>query len=433
MYKGQTYYFCATICKTKFDQDPAKYIREVIGRRHAGVKMTRGAGRLQYYRAMAHRFTVGVEEEFQIVDPQTWELRSHVSELLASSAPALGDQIKREMHQSIVEVGTKICRNVAELRDEIIRIRRELAERRRARRAAHRRRRHPSVLELEGPGHLARRALREHRRRAAAAGALAADLRPARPRRRARSADHDRADERGALLPAAPAGALDQLAVLDGARHRAEVVPHDHLPPLSAHRHSRPLQLVERVRELRQAARRAALHRRRQEDLVGSAAASDLRHAGVPRLRRADAPRSGGRCLPRWPRRSSSSCYRLSPRNLGFRLYRTRADRGEQVARGALGHRRQADRLRQARRKCRCASWRSSCSSSSTTWWTSWGAGGGRVRAHDPARRAPAPTVSCGVPGDRRPARRSSARSSTKRARASNSGAHGAANEMRGA
>ena len=39
--------------------------------------------------------------------------------------------------------------------------------------------------------------------------------------------DDDRPDERGALLPAAPAGAVDQLAVLDGARHRAEVVPHD--------------------------------------------------------------------------------------------------------------------------------------------------------------------------------------------------------------
>jgi hypothetical protein len=36
------------------------------------------------------RFTVGVEDEFQIVDPQMWELRSHVSELLASSAPVLG-------------------------------------------------------------------------------------------------------------------------------------------------------------------------------------------------------------------------------------------------------------------------------------------------------------------------------------------------------
>ena len=59
---------------------------------------------------MAHRFTVGVEEEFQIVDPQTWELRSHVSELLASGAPALGEQIKRELHQSIVEVGTQDLR-----------------------------------------------------------------------------------------------------------------------------------------------------------------------------------------------------------------------------------------------------------------------------------------------------------------------------------
>jgi carboxylate-amine ligase len=74
-----------------------------------------------------HRFTLGVEEEFQIVDPQSGDLRSHVSELLASSAPMLGDQIKREMHQSIVEVGTRICGDVRELREEIFRNRRELA------------------------------------------------------------------------------------------------------------------------------------------------------------------------------------------------------------------------------------------------------------------------------------------------------------------
>ena len=75
-----------------------------------------------------HRFTLGVEEEFQIVDPQSWELRSHVTELLASSAMVLGDQIKRELHQSIVEVGTKICNDVAELRGEIFRIRRDLSQ-----------------------------------------------------------------------------------------------------------------------------------------------------------------------------------------------------------------------------------------------------------------------------------------------------------------
>ena len=77
---------------------------------------------------MAHRFTVGVEEEFQIVDPETWELRSHVSELLASSSPALGEQIKPELHQSIVEVGTKICSGIEELATEIIRNRRDLAD-----------------------------------------------------------------------------------------------------------------------------------------------------------------------------------------------------------------------------------------------------------------------------------------------------------------
>jgi carboxylate-amine ligase len=51
-----------------------------------------------------------------------------VLELLASSAPAFGDQVKREMHQSIVEVGTKICANIEELCAEVVRNRRDLAD-----------------------------------------------------------------------------------------------------------------------------------------------------------------------------------------------------------------------------------------------------------------------------------------------------------------
>jgi carboxylate-amine ligase len=77
---------------------------------------------------MDHAFTVGVEEEFQIVDPDTWELRSHVQELLATGATTFGENIKREMHQSIVEVGTKICTSIEELAGEIIRTRRDLAD-----------------------------------------------------------------------------------------------------------------------------------------------------------------------------------------------------------------------------------------------------------------------------------------------------------------
>ncbi len=83
---------------------------------------------MHYDRVMGHAFTIGVEEEFQIVDPDTCELRSHVSELLTAGAPALGDQIKRELHQSIVEVGTRICANVNELDEEVCRIRRELTQ-----------------------------------------------------------------------------------------------------------------------------------------------------------------------------------------------------------------------------------------------------------------------------------------------------------------
>lgn len=75
---------------------------------------------------MAHRFTIGVEEEFQIVDPATCELRSHVMQLVNEVSPSIQDQVKHEMHQSIVETGTKICENVDELRSEMHRTRGEL-------------------------------------------------------------------------------------------------------------------------------------------------------------------------------------------------------------------------------------------------------------------------------------------------------------------
>jgi glutamate---cysteine ligase / carboxylate-amine ligase len=77
---------------------------------------------------MAHQFTIGVEEEFQIIDPATGELRSHVSELIAASSPEVGEQIKPELRQSIVEMGTKICANVVELEVELLRTRRALVD-----------------------------------------------------------------------------------------------------------------------------------------------------------------------------------------------------------------------------------------------------------------------------------------------------------------
>ncbi len=72
---------------------------------------------------MFDQFTLGIEEEFQIVDPHTRELRSHVSEILDEGRMLLGEQIKPEMIQSQIEVGTGICKNIQEARADITNLR----------------------------------------------------------------------------------------------------------------------------------------------------------------------------------------------------------------------------------------------------------------------------------------------------------------------
>ena len=72
---------------------------------------------------MFDQFTLGIEEEFQIVDPQTRELRSHVTEFLDEGKMILGEQIKPEMIQSMIEVGTGICNNIQEARADISNLR----------------------------------------------------------------------------------------------------------------------------------------------------------------------------------------------------------------------------------------------------------------------------------------------------------------------
>ena len=57
------------------------------------------------HRMKDHTFTLGIEEEFAIVDPETRELRSHIHEILEGGKVTLKEQIKPEMHQSVVELG----------------------------------------------------------------------------------------------------------------------------------------------------------------------------------------------------------------------------------------------------------------------------------------------------------------------------------------
>jgi carboxylate-amine ligase len=72
---------------------------------------------------MFDQFTMGIEEEFQIVDPESRELKSHVSEILDEGKLLLGEKLKPEMIQSMIEVGTGVCRNVQEAREDISKLR----------------------------------------------------------------------------------------------------------------------------------------------------------------------------------------------------------------------------------------------------------------------------------------------------------------------
>jgi carboxylate-amine ligase len=71
----------------------------------------------------APSLTIGVEEEYQIIDPETRELRSYITQILEEGRLLLREQVKPELHQSIVEVGTQVCKTPAEARAELVKLR----------------------------------------------------------------------------------------------------------------------------------------------------------------------------------------------------------------------------------------------------------------------------------------------------------------------
>ncbi|MES2654423.1 MAG: carboxylate-amine ligase [Bacteroidota bacterium] len=73
------------------------------------------------------KFTVGIEEEYMVIDPVTRELKSHDQKIVEAAAKILtDDQVKAEMHQAVVEVGTGICRNMNEARIDLANLRKTI-------------------------------------------------------------------------------------------------------------------------------------------------------------------------------------------------------------------------------------------------------------------------------------------------------------------
>ena len=72
--------------------------------------------------------TLGIEEEYQIIDPDSRELTSFISEFLETGAMMFKDQVKPELLQSQIEIGSNICKDIGMLEDDIKSIRYKLGK-----------------------------------------------------------------------------------------------------------------------------------------------------------------------------------------------------------------------------------------------------------------------------------------------------------------
>ena len=74
------------------------------------------------------QFTLGVEEEYMVIDPQTRELKSHQQKIVTEGQKVIKDKVKAEMHQAVVEVGTDICQNIDEAFEDVGTLRKTISK-----------------------------------------------------------------------------------------------------------------------------------------------------------------------------------------------------------------------------------------------------------------------------------------------------------------
>ena len=75
----------------------------------------------------APSFTIGIEEEYQTIDRDTYDLRSHIqTEIVEKGNRQLNERVKAEMHQSVVEVGTGVCKTIRDAAVDLRDLRRRM-------------------------------------------------------------------------------------------------------------------------------------------------------------------------------------------------------------------------------------------------------------------------------------------------------------------
>lgn len=73
-------------------------------------------------------WTLGVEEEYQIIDPYTRELRPRAQRVLPRTETEPGQEIQHEFYLSQIESASQICPTLSDVRNELVRLRRSIIE-----------------------------------------------------------------------------------------------------------------------------------------------------------------------------------------------------------------------------------------------------------------------------------------------------------------
>lgn len=77
----------------------------------------------------APAFTLGIEEEYLLVDQKTRDLATDPPEALMTECQRrISGQVSPEFLRAQIEVGTRVCNNIAEAREDLARLRRTIAE-----------------------------------------------------------------------------------------------------------------------------------------------------------------------------------------------------------------------------------------------------------------------------------------------------------------
>ena len=73
-------------------------------------------------------FTLGIEEEYMVIDPKSRELKSHEQRIVTEGQKVIRYKVKAEMHQAVVEVGTDICRDIQEAQKDVTTLRKTISQ-----------------------------------------------------------------------------------------------------------------------------------------------------------------------------------------------------------------------------------------------------------------------------------------------------------------